>query len=143
MIGNKTELSEELVAAYSSTNFEVHAETRFVLKVGEFNENLKLIFSQLNQMTACFITAYNPESIEQSVFENDSAQGKLYEDLVSLDCTIFNGFGSDPDGNWEGEPSYFASGITLIDAKNLGKKYRQNAIVWCDQKCIPELVLLR
>ena len=140
---NKTVLSQELIAAYSSTNFEVHAETRIVLKVGEFNQNLKLIFSQLNHSTACFITAYNPESIELSVHENQSAQQELYDDLVSLDCTIFNGFGSDPDGNWEGEPSYFASGIAFIDAKNLGKKYRQNAIVWCDQKCIPELVLLR
>lgn len=139
----KTVLPNELVNAYKSTNFEVNYETPFVLKVGIFSEDLQSLLSKFNHNTGCFITAYNPESIEKTLIENKTAQEQLYSDLSAINCTIFNGFGSDPVGNWDGEPSYFAIGISKENSQRLGKKYRQNAIVWCDQKCIPELVLLR
>ena len=139
----KTVLPSELVAAYEATNFEVNYETPFVLKVGTFSKDLQSMLSKLNHNTGCFITAYNPESIEKTLVENESSQEKLYSDLSALDCKIFCGFGADPDGNWEGEPSYFAIGISKENAQRLGKKYRQNAIVWCDERCIPELLLLR
>ena len=139
----KTVLPNELVNAYKSTNFEVNYETPFVLKVGTFSEDLQSMLSKFNQNTGCFITAYNPESIEKTLVENKTAQEQLYSDLSALDCKIFCGFGADPDDNWEGEPSYFAIGISKENAKRLGKKYRQNAVVWCDERCIPELLLLR
>jgi hypothetical protein len=34
-------------------------------------------------------------------------------------------------------------GLSLEAAKALGKKYDQNAVVWCGPDAIPELVLLR
>ncbi len=126
-----TILTKRLVEAYNSTNFVVHFEPSFVLKVGEFNKKLETVFSKLNQKTACFITAYNPKSVVVSGTENKTSQKKLHEDLVELGCTIFNGFGADPSGKWEGEPSYFVIGIGLEEAKNLGRKYKQNVIIWC------------
>lgn len=142
MNNNKTSISDELIVAYGATNFEVYAEKPFVLKVGEFSHDLETLFSKLKYNHACFITAYNPESVELSICENKLAQAKLYEDLLKLECKILEGCGSDPEGKWEGEPSYFVLGIKQSDAINLGKKFKQNAIVWCNQNCIPELMLL-
>ena len=142
MTDNKTSLPDGLVTAYRMTNFEVLSEVPFVLKVDSFSPSLEELFTNLNYKSACFITAYNPESVELSTSTNEIAQKNLHKDLTDLDCFILQGFGADPNGEWEGEPSYFALGITLADAKNLGNKYRQNAIVWCDQMCIPALVLL-
>lgn len=136
-------LSNDLVAAYKSTNFEVHYEVPFVLKIGLFSKGLQSLFSKLNYKTGCFITAYNPKSVKKTPVENRIAQEQLYFDLSKTNCKIFNGFGSDFAGNWEGEPSYFVIGITKENAKKIGRKYQQNAIVWCDEKCIPELILLR
>ena len=56
---------------------------------------------------------------------------------------VVNGLGSDPTDQWEGEPSFFVMGISLPEAKIFGRKYRQNAIVWCDASCIPVLITLR
>ena len=77
----KTVLPNELVNAYKSTNFEVNYETPFVLKVGTFSEDLQSLLSKFNHNTGCFITAYNPESIEKTLIENKTAQEQLYSDL--------------------------------------------------------------
>ena len=48
-----------------------------------------------------------------------------------------------PDNNWPGEKSFLVLGMTLAAAKDLGKKFKQNAIVWSDQSTISQLILLR
>ena len=117
----KTVLPNELINAYKSTNFEVNYEAPFVLKVGTFSQDLQSMLSKFNHNTGCFITAYNPESIEKTLVENKTAQEQLYSDLQAINCKIFSGFGVDPDGKWEGEPSYFAIGISKENAESLGK----------------------
>ena len=64
-------------------------------------------------------------------------------DLEKSKYLYFDGIGSDPSGEWEGEPSFLILGISKKSAKELGTKYRQNAIVWCDTDCMAELLLLR
>ena len=39
--------------------------------------------------------------------------------------------------------SFLVLGMTLNAAKDLGKKFKQNAIVWSDQSTISQLILLR
>jgi hypothetical protein len=51
--------------------------------------------------------------------------------------------GKHPSDDWPIEASYLVLGIALNEACELGKKYEQNAIVWCDSTCLPRLVLLR
>lgn len=138
-----SELPKSLVAAYRSTNYKVHTNPQIILKVGEFCSDLEDLFHNFNFSTACFITAYNPQSAELSKVQNAQLQEMLHSDLVSKKLHIINGLGSDPSGEWEGEPSFLVMDISFSDAKSLGKKYKQNAILWCDQRCTPELILLR
>ena len=138
-----TDLPKDLVDAYKSTHFEVDLVPQFILKIGEFNDDLQNLFTKLNCKSGCFITAFNPESAELSAEENKKFQESLYRDLMSSGHYVADGFGSDPTGKWDGEPSFFVTGISLLDAKTLGTKYGQNAIVWCDERCVPDLILLR
>ena len=139
----KTVLPEDLINAYKSTNFEVYADPEFILKIGEFSPELKNLFSKVNFSTGCFITAYNPESGELPNAENKILQDALYKEFKISEYHVVNGLGSDPTDQWEGEPSFFVMGISLPEAKIFGRKYRQNAIVWCDASCIPVLITLR
>lgn len=139
----ETELPESLVDAYRSTNYEVHTNPQFILKVGEFCSDLEDLFCKFNLSTGCFITACNPQSAELSKEQNTQLQEMLHSDLVSSKLHIINGMGSDPSGEWEGEPSFLVMGVSFADAKSLGIKYKQNAILWCDQRCTPDLILLR
>lgn len=139
----ETELPESLLDAYRSTNYEVLTNPQFILKVGEFCSDLEDLFHNFNLSTGCFITACNPQSAELSKEQNAQLQEMLHSDLVRSKLHIINGLGSDPSGEWEGEPSFLVMGVSFADAKSLGIKYKQNAILWCDQRCTPDLILFR
>jgi len=139
----KTGLPESLVKAYRSTNYEVHTDPAFIIKIGEFSSGLRNLFRKLNLSTGYFITACNPQGIELSNAKNRSLHNALRNDLQSSGHHIVNGFGSDPSGTWDGEPSFLVLGISLGQAKSLAVKFKQNAIVGCDETCIPDLLLLR
>ena len=139
----KTEIPESLINAFRRTDYEVHTNPQFTLKVGEFCSALENLFRESNLSTGCFITACNPESTKLSIEQNALLQETLHSDLVSRNLHIIKGLGSDPSGEWEGEPSFLTIGISFSNAKSLGIKYKQNAIIWCDKWCTPELLLLR
>ena len=138
-----TDLPPGLIEAYKNTDFNVMSEKPFTIKVDVYNENLQLIYRKYSVKTACFITAYNPFSETVSKTNNQISQRRLLEDLEKSEYPYFDGIGSDPSGEWEGEPSFLILGISKKSAKELGTKYRQNAIVWCDTNCIAKLLLLR
>lgn len=139
----QTELSEELIDAYKVTHFEVLSDPKFILKIDEYCEGLSNLFQNTGYETACFITAYNPASVELTSDQNQLTQSQLHSDLTQIKTVILDGIGNDPKGLWEGEPSFLVLGISINDAKKLGIKYKQNAFVWCGENCIPELILLR
>ena len=143
MTNFETEIPESLIDAFRNTNYEVHTNPQFTFKVGEFCLDLENLFRESNLSTGCFITACNPESTKLSKEQNALLQETLHSDLVSQNLHIITGLGSDPSGEWEGEPSFLAIGISFSRAKSLGIKYKQNAIIWCDNRCTPELIVLR
>ena len=53
-----------------------------------------------------------------------------------------SGEGRLPSSNWPGEPSDLALNLPLDASKRLGMRFHQNAVLWCDAKAIPHLVLL-
>ena len=139
----KTGLPESILKAYRSTNYEVHTDPASIMKIGEFSSGLRNLFRKLNLSTGYFITACNPRSKELSNAKNRSLLNALRNDLQSSGHHIVNGFGSDPSGAWDGEPSFLVLGISFSLAKSLAVKFKQNAIVGCDETCIPDLLLLR
>ncbi len=139
-----TAIPDELVAAYSATEYRVISDDHiFVLRIGKRSDELARKFVLTGQDGATFITAENPFSQAASAEENAANQANLYRDLAATGAVIMEGAGQGKDPAWPAEASYLAIGIPREKACELGRKYRQNAIVWIGSDAVPELVLLR
>ena len=126
--------------AYEKTHFIVQSNPEFVLKIGQYSEELKRLFTSNSLSTAAFITAYNPFSQQLSEGENLERQVKLVKEIQSRGLNLLQGLGQDPDQKWEGEPSLLILDIAFEAAKKIARTYEQNAFVWCEEACTPQLV---
>ena len=138
-----SEISQLTINAYLETDYCVSGKPPFVLRVGIANEYLERLYNQLKMDSGTFVTAYNPLSYNAGESANIARQAEMAKELRRRNLKYFDGIGKHPSGEWEAEPSYFVLGLSLETAKELGKKYDQNAIVWCGSDAIPVLVLLR
>jgi len=93
--------------------------------------------------TCAFITACNPLGELLSAEQNSDLQKQLEEEIKFRGLAYIAGEGKHPVGDWPGEPSYHVFDLSLEAAKTLGRKFNQNAIVWCDLDAVPQLILLR
>ena len=138
-----TEIPEAAIEAYKAACFRVWIEGGFTLELGEINQQLVRLFAKDQVESAAFITAYNPFSQPTTEHENAAAQAEMEAEIESLNLDFYPGQGEDPTGQWAGETSALVMGIGLEQAKMLGVKYQQNAIVWIGRDAKPQLLLLR
>jgi hypothetical protein len=138
-----SEISPLTIKAYLETDYCISGEYPFVLRVGVANEPLAKLFKQLKKNCGVYVTAFNPFSIDSGESANAARQIELEQELIRRNLTFLYGIGKHPSGEWPAETSYFVLGLSLDAAKALGKKYDQNAVVWCGSDAIPKLVLLR
>lgn len=136
-------LNRNLIEAYLATDYRVHAQPPFVLKIGVASPQLAQLYRQHGTTCAAFLTAYNPYSEAVGDAENAAFQHKLSRELTSRGRTFIPGIGQDSQGQWPGELSFLILGLALDEAKVMGTQYRQNALVWCSEDAVPKLVLLR
>lgn len=132
-----------LIEAYNTTNYSVLEAKMFVLNIGKKSDGLEDLYRRWDVNSSAFITAFNPFSkaltLEENIIRNEALKNELY----GIAMAVVNGYGQDQDGHWEKEDSFLAFGITKDEALRLGKKYEQNAILWCDADFTPQLILLR
>jgi hypothetical protein len=129
--------------AYRETEYRVAHALPFVLRVGQTSSELAALYRKQGVRCAAYLTAANPLSQAASDEINAQTNGQLMADLRGRSLTVLEGVGQHPSGNWPGEPSFLVLGLDLEASKSLGRKYEQNAIVWCGEDAIARLVLLR
>lgn len=140
---NSSVISSETIQAYRETEFRVFSEASFVLKIFEKCEDLMGLYKKHRSETSAFITACNPLGGLLSNEKNSDLQKQLEEEIQFRGLTCIAGEGKHPVGDWPGEPSYLVFDLSLEAAKTLGRKFNQNAIVWCGPDAVPQLILLR
>jgi len=113
------------------------------LVIGQYCDILSRLMIAAKQSSALFITGCNPHSRLQCAQQNDLAQIRLHRELMHYSTWIHSGESSDPQNNWPPESSYLALGIDLLQSMQLGIRFKQNAIIWCNNDAIPRLILLR
>lgn len=132
-----------LEAAYRATRYRVLAEPApFALRVDMPSQSLAALMRQHGVTTAAYLTAWNPYSERASEADNRAANDELRAALVDADAFIFDGEGVDPDGAWPAEPSFLALGLAFATASELGRRFKQNAILFADDDAVPRLVWL-
>lgn len=143
-----TALKPELVNAYLETDYKVFAyegdtqERTFTMRVGQACEPLAHLFQERGIQCAAFVTAYNPYSAAHEDEDNETRQASLLQTLDQHKVVYRLGEGRHPSGKWPAEPSVLALNLPLDASKRLGMRLHQNAVLWCDARAIPHLVLL-
>ncbi len=133
----------ELIDAYRAAQYRVNAVPAFSLRIGQRSEALYRLVREAGAATACFITACNPLGELTDASANAAANVRLGFLLRALTPHLWSATGVDPAGSWPDEPGYLAAGIALAQARELGARFGQNAIVWIERDATPKLVLLR
>ena len=129
-----------LLSAYENTSFNVY-QPKISIRIGVINKELDNLLLTNQCETYAFVTAYNPCSALKSHEENRKLNEALFRDLID-EYQLFEGEGVGEDISWEPEKSFLVLGITLDDAKAIGVKYSQNAIVFGRIGKKPELLVL-
>jgi hypothetical protein len=138
-----SEIPPELIAAYRATNYRVFGQEPFVLNIGQSSKPLQKLYDKHGCRSAAFITASNPFSQPTIDAGNSRLQSLLETELSGISAALIAGMGEDSSGQWPGEKSTLALGLSLTDAKSIGIHFRQNAFVWIDRDTNPELLVLR
>lgn len=136
-------VSQETIRAYLETHYHVHGAEPFTLQPEKKSPELAAMLLKHRVDCCAYITAYNPFSRMLDENENSTRQAALATELKQAGYAFQEGIGRHPSGNWAGEPSFAVFGMPLQTAKNLGIKYEQNALLWCDADATPQLILLR
>lgn len=139
----KTKIPLRTIKAYRATRYRVKSRlSSFVLRVGKKSPRLASLMERFDVSGAAFITACNPLGKEMPPEWNRQATQKLLRDLKRTRLRILPGVG-EPVGRWAGEASFLALGMQPAEAMKLGRKFRQNAVVWAGPNAKAWLVLLR
>jgi hypothetical protein len=139
-----SEVPADMVEAYKRTQYLVQSEDGTIaLRVGHQSKEMADLIQSAQAIGGAFITAENPFSRALSANENKARQDRLREDLIGLGAAVIAGAGQGEDPAWPAEASWAAIGISRDQARELGIKYQQNAIVWIDASGTAELILLR
>ncbi len=139
-----SEISAEKIKAYLQTDYRFgEGADAVTLRIDQRSVELARLFASSRTTSGVFVTAYNPLGHAQSIEDNEAAHERLATDLTASSIQIMVGAGADPSGAWPEEKSFFALGVDLDAARNLGTRYRQDAIVWVGADAVPKLILLR
>jgi len=138
------ERPRSLLQSYLTTAYRVYGarrSERLELRVNVREPRLTLLLHRHRARSAAFITAWHPRSRPRPRGMNEAAQKRLIAELKRLGCIVLPGEGIGTDGQWR-EPSVLALRLDRKNAKRLAHRYRQNAVLVCDRRGIPQLVLL-
>ena len=139
-----TEISQELLAAYQATEYWVGATPDpFCLYVGRRSAPLARLLDDSECGCAAFISAHNPFSEPRAPDANVEAHESLRKVLDDQSTVLIEGVGRDAARLWPEEKSFLAIGLPLEEARQMGKRFGQNAIVWAGSDAVPRLILLR
>ena len=136
-------LPPDLIRAYQETEYRVHAEPPFTLRIGQFCPELLQEYKNRKVSCCAFLTSCNPFSQALKPEQNADRQQTLAMELKSRSLKYLEGFGQHPSNGWEGEPSFLVFDLSLEAAKAMGRSFEQNAVVWVGPEGLPELIVLR
>ena len=136
-------LDAALVQAYRETDYIVHAQPGFVLRIDTHSAALAAHYTQHGIAQGCVITAWNPQSQPLTQAENQARQTLLEQQLQHAGWHWIRAVAAHPHNGWPAEIGCFVEGMDAASADLWGRQHAQNAVVWCGADATPSLRLLR
>ena len=135
--------SKPLANAYLATDYTVQIDGKvLVLRPNERSPVVDRALSRFKVRGAAFITAFNPYSRIRGKSANLAAHAALVASVRRRGKRFVEGYGQGHDKQWPPEKSILVFGVTRAAAAALGRRYRQNAIVFAAFRRPAELVHL-
>ena len=132
-------LSKSLADAYQDAEYAL-LEPPLAFRIGEPSAPLDALLARFGAASGVFLTAVNPRSERKSAEENRAALAELEKTLAAANYSRCPAEGRDPRRRWPSEPGFFVPGLPRGDAAALGRRFRQNAIVYAERGSAPRLV---
>jgi hypothetical protein len=133
-----------LVAAYRATDYVVHSSGGIVvIQIGHRSLAVDRLLARMHARSAAFVTAWNPSSRRLSFEANKHWGCELKRYLSVHGFAFLEGEGRGQTEEWPPEPSILTFGISRTEASTIGRRFRQNAIVYVRRGRPAELVMLR
>jgi hypothetical protein len=133
-----------LLSAYRTTDYVAYGKRGVVvIRIGHQSMVVDGLLARMHVRDAAFITAWNPFSKALSFRANKYWDRELKRFLSVRGFAFVEGEGRGRMGEWPPEPSVFAFGISRAEASVIGRRYRQNAVVYVPRGRPAELVMLR
>jgi hypothetical protein len=114
-----------------------------VIRIGHHSLIADRLLATMHAGNGAFITAWNPFGKELSLEANEHWDCELKRYLRVRGFAFIEGEGRGRTGKWPPEPSVLAFGISRTEASVIGRRYRQNAVVYVPRGRPAELVMLR
>lgn len=127
-----------LISHFRATDYRCGAVT---LRVGRRSLAVDQLLARRRARSCAFITACSPFSNRTSDGINKLRSRELRRDLSSRGFAFDNALGQGYD--WPAEESVLVFGISRPEASAIGRRYRQDAIVYARRDRPAELILLR
>ena len=141
-----SQLPPALQQAYRNALYQVDAPKSAdaqTLREGERNDWLGRQLGGQPTQAACYLTACNPWGQILEPAENAARMRALRQELDSEGWQYLDGFGRDPLGQWPAEDSVLIWGMDAETARQWGRHWQQNAVLWSDADARPRLLWLR
>ncbi len=133
----------QLQYAYLQTCYSVEIPGA-AIDVCPIKQNLQFRMFLNEQKINCWaiITPDNPYSNQLSDSENESRRTKLRSELEARGFKYWLSNGRDPNEKWKPEIGFFIANVDFESAKNLGRDFNQNAIVFGTSTAEAEVIWL-
>jgi hypothetical protein len=133
-----------LVLAYRATDYVAFSDNRaFLVRIGHHSLVIDGLLTRMKTRGGAFITAWNPFTKSQSAGANAYWDRELKGYLSARGFAFLAGEGRGEIGEWPPESSILAFGMSRTQAASIGRRFRQNAIVYVPLGRPAELVMLR
>ena len=136
-------LDSALLQAYRETRYEVSADPPVILSIGAASAPLRALHGRFGVECSAFVSACNPFSRRLDAASNAARHRALLQALAAEGWRFLEGAGRHPSNGWPAEPSALVFDLPLEASREFGRRYEQNAFVWCGLDAVPQLVLLR
>jgi len=137
---SRASTAAQLEAAYHATTYLIRPMSgKLVLRIGEPSPELEQLLIKSRCQCWAFISAVNPESKRLSEAANANRHRQLLALISELKLPYYTGDGVPDAPGWPIEPGFFIREIGLKKALEIGKQFKQVAIVAGESGSAPRL----
>ncbi|MEY3160102.1 MAG: hypothetical protein RIT25_93 [Planctomycetota bacterium] len=138
-----TRLEEDAIDAWRELHYVLRGPQPLTLRIGTECRALAPLYVRWGVDSCTFVTAGNPEGKPLDGTTNAARHAALRSELEHRRIPFLESAGGTGDDGKPQEPGLFVFGLGLDEARALGTKWEQHALVWAGADAVARLVLLR